>query len=98
MTEQEFISTLFDEAIGFYNMPVASFFVCEVVEVARLLEKMRDRIKFDHELQYIAMCNALGKSFSKDYKYFDIFDKEEGQKKEVSKEEKERLKSYYDSW
>ena len=51
MTEQEFISTLFDEAIGFYNMPVASFFVCEVVEVVKLLERMRDRLKFEHELQ-----------------------------------------------
>lgn len=79
-------------------MPVASFFVCEVVEVVRLLERMRDRLKFEHELQYVAICNALGKNFSKGYKYFDIFEKKDDQKKEVTSEEKENLKAYYDSW
>ena len=27
-------------------MPMASFFICEVVEVVKLLEKMKDRLKF----------------------------------------------------
>ena len=40
-----------------------------------LLEKMKDRLKFEHELQYIAICNALGKNFSKGYKYLKIKDK-----------------------
>ena len=79
-------------------MPIASFFVCEVVEVKRLLEKMRDRIKFEHELQYVALCNAIGKNFSKNYKYVDVFEKKEVRKKEVTKEEKEKMKSYFDSW
>ena len=98
MTEQEFISTLFDEAIGFYNMPIASFFICEVVEVVRLLEKMRDRLKFEHELQYVAICNALGKNFSKGYKYFDVFEKKEVVKKEVTQEERQELKAYFENW
>ena len=75
-------------------MPMASFFICEVVEVVKLLEKMKDRLKFEHELQYVAICNALGKNFSKNYKYFDVFEK----KKEVTQEEKEELKSYFDNW
>ena len=79
-------------------MPIASFFICEVVEVVKLLEKMRDRIKFEHELQYIAICNAIGKNFSKNYKYNDIFKKKENKKKEVTQEEKENLKSYFDKW
>ena len=79
-------------------MPIASFFICEVVEVVKLLEKMRDRLKFEHELQYIAICNALGKNFSKNYKYNDIFDKKDNKKKEVTQEEKENLKSYFDKW
>ena len=79
-------------------MPVASFFVCEVVEVVRLLERMRDRLKFEHELQYVAICNALGKNFSKGYKYFDIFEKKDSKKKEVTNEEKENLKFYFDNW
>ena len=79
-------------------MPMASFFICEVVEVIKLLEKMRDRMKFEHELQYIAISNALGKNFSKGYKYVDIFEKEKNKKKEVTQEEKENLKSYFDNW
>jgi hypothetical protein len=70
----------------------------EVVEVAKILEKMRDRLKFEHELQYIAICNALGKNFSKNYKYFDVFEKKEAKKKEVSEEEREELKNYFENW
>ena len=79
-------------------MPVASFFVCEVVEVKRLLKKMRDRIKYEHELQYIAMCNAIGKNFSKNYKYVDAFEKKEVRKKEVTQEERQELKTYFENW
>ena len=86
------------EAIGFYNMPLASFFICEVVEVVNLLEKMKDRLKFEHELQYIAIGNALGKNFSKNYKYFDVFEKKKDIKKEVTDEEREELKTYFENW
>ena len=79
-------------------MPLASFFVCEVVEVVKLLEKMKDRINHEHELQYIAICNALGKNFSNNYRYFDIFEKKDNKKKEVTQEEKEELKSYFNNW
>ena len=79
-------------------MPMASFFMLEVVEVAKILEKMRDRLKFEHELEYIAICNALGKNFSKNYRYVDIFEKKKHKKKEVTKEEKENLKTYFDKW
>ena len=30
-------------------MPMASFFILEVVEVVKLLEKMRDRIEYEHK-------------------------------------------------
>ena len=79
-------------------MPVASFFVCEVVDVKRLLKKMRDRIKYEHELQYVALCNAIGKNFSKNYKYFNMFEKEDAKKKEVTRQEKDKMRSYLDNW
>ena len=79
-------------------MPMASFFICEVIEVVKLLEKMRDRLKLEHELQYVAICNALGKNFSKNYRYFDVFEKKENKKKEVTQEEKDNLKSYFNDW
>jgi hypothetical protein len=92
------INSLFLEAIGFYNMPMASFFICEVKEILKLLEKMKNRIQFEHELMYIAICNALGKNFSKNYKYYDVFEKKEAKKKEVTQEEKEELKNYFENW
>ena len=79
-------------------MPMASFFTLEVVEVVKILEKMRDRLKFEHELEYIAISNALGKNFSKNYRYIDIFEKNKNKKKEVTKKEKENLKTYFDKW
>ena len=92
------INSLFLEAIGFYNMPMASFFICEVKEILKLLEKMKNRIQFEHELMYIAICNALGKNFSKNYKDYDVFEKKEAKKKEVTQEEKEELKNYFENW
>ena len=79
-------------------MPMASFFICEVVEVVKLLEKMRDRIEYEHKLQFVAISNALGKAFNKNYKYNDLFEKKNEDKKEVSQEEKEELKAYFENW
>ena len=79
-------------------MPIDSFFICEVKEILKLLEKMKNRIQFEHELMYIAICNALGKNFSKNYKYYDVFKKKEAKKKEVTQEEKEELKNYFENW
>ena len=92
------INSLFLEAIGFYKMPMASFFICEVKEILKLLEKMKNKIQFEHELMYIAICNGLGKNFSKNYKYYDVFEKKEAKKKEVTQEEKEELKNYFENW
>jgi hypothetical protein len=79
-------------------MPIDSFFICEVKEILKLLKKMKNRIQFEHELMYIAICNALGKNFSKNYKYYDVFEKKEAKKKEVTQEEKEELKDYFMNW
>lgn len=79
-------------------MPIDSFFILEVVEVVKLLEKMRSRIEFEHKLQFVAISNALGKAFNKNYKYNDMFEKKETNKKEVSQEEKEEMKAYFENW
>ena len=79
-------------------MPMASFFILEVVEVVKLLEKMRDRIEYEHKLQFVAISNALGKAFNKSYKYNDLFENKKAIKKEVTQEEREELKAYFESW
>ena len=47
---------------------------------------------------YIAISNALGKMFAKNYKYYDVIEKKEAKKKEVTQEEKEELKKYVENW
>ena len=79
-------------------MPMASFFILEIVEVVKLLEKMRDRIEYEHKLQFVAISNALGKAFNKSYKYNDLFEKKENNKKEVTQKEREELKTYFENW
>lgn len=79
-------------------MPIASFFILEVVEVVKLLEKMRSRIEYEHKLQFVAISNALGNAFNKNYKYNDLFENKKAIKKEVTQEEREELKAYFESW
>ena len=79
-------------------MPIDSFFICEVKEVVNLLEKMRDRIEYEHKLQYVAISNALGSAFNKNYKYNDLFEDKKDIKREVTQEEREELKSYFENW
>ena len=79
-------------------MPIASFFILEVVEVVKLLEKMRSRIEYEHKLQFVAISNALGSAFNKNYKNNDLFKNKKGIKKEVTQEEREELKAYFESW
>ena len=79
-------------------MPMASFFILEVFEVVKLLEKMRERIEYEHKLQFVAISNALGKAFNKSYKYNDLFEKKENNKKEVTQKEREELKTYFENW
>ena len=79
-------------------MPIASFFILEVVEVVKLLEKMRSRIEYEHKLQFVAILNALGSAFNKNYKYNDLFENKKAIKKEVTQEEREELKAYFESW
>lgn len=51
-----------------------------------------------HRLEYIAARNAYGSLMSKNYKYIDIFSSVNNDNKEVSSEEKEKLKDYFESW
>lgn len=69
----------------------------EPYECEELIVKARERYKFDHELMYIAVRNAIGTSFGKGYKYESVFDKAEN-KKEVNEEEKQKLKEYFENW
>ena len=46
---------------------------------------------------YTAITNALGSAFNKNYRYNDVFDRKEV-KKEVTQEEKQKLKEYFESW
>ena len=47
------------------------------------MEKARTRFKYEHELMYVAIINALGKSNSKTYKYYDVFKNNDKKPKSV---------------
>ena len=71
----------------------------EPVEIIELIEKIKLRIQYEHELQYIAFLNALGKSNSKDYKYFNAFEEPKKKKKTtVTEKEKEDMINYLQNW
>ena len=74
-----------------------SFFILEPYECIDIIEASRKRFQFEHELQFIAMLNAIGPMYIKNYKYRDIF-KDNKAKKEVTEEEKEDMKKMLEDW
>ena len=74
-----------------------SFFVLEPKECIDIIEASRKRFQFEHELQYIAMLNAIGPMYIKNYKYRYIF-KDNKAKKEVTEEEKEDMRKMLEDW
>ena len=69
----------------------------EPTECIDIMKASRQRFQFEHELEYIAIMNALGAVFSKNYRYKDIF-KENKAKKEVTEEEREDMKKFLENW
>ena len=74
-----------------------SFFVLEPKECIDIIEASRKRFQFEHELQYIAMLNAIGPMYIKNYKYRDIF-KDNKAKKEVTEEGKDEMRKMLEDW
>lgn len=90
---------LVTEAMGIYQIPLASIYELEPRELVLVMEKSYERMKFNHISQFTSIKNALGLSFSKNYKYDDLFEKVKCQsKKEVSDKEKEELINYFETW
>lgn len=90
---------LVTEAMGIYNIPLASIYELEPRELVLVMEKSYERMRFDHISQFTAIKNALGLSLAKGYKYEDLFSETKKQsKKEVSEKEKEDIISYFESW
>lgn len=83
--------------MGFLQLSPQVFSMLEPFECEELLAKAKERYEFDHRLMYTAITNALGGAFNKNYRYNDVFEKS-NVKKEVTKEEKEKLKEYFENW
>lgn len=85
--------------MGFLQLSPQVFSALEPCECEEMIAKARYSYihKFDHELMYIAISNALGSAFSKNYKYNNVFEKKEI-KKEVTEEERQRIKEYFENW
>lgn len=83
--------------MGFLHYTPQTFFILEPVEILDLINKAKQRIQFDHELQYVATVNAIGVAFNKKHKYYDVF-KEDTQKKQVTEEEREAMRKFLQDW
>ena len=73
-------------------MTVSDFFDLEPYVISDILGTAKQRIEYQHRLDYIAVMNAVGQMLSKKYKYLDVFD-ENNQPKEYTEEEANDLRS-----
>lgn len=73
-------------------MTVNDFFDLEPYILLEMFRTAKERDEYNHRLQYIAVLNAIGQTFSKKYKYVDVFD-EKQQPKEYTQEEADNLKN-----
>lgn len=73
-------------------MTVNDFFDLEPYILLEMFRTAKERDEYNHRLQYIAVLNAIGQTFSKKYKYVDVFD-EKQQPKEYTQEEANELKN-----
>lgn len=62
-----------------------------------IIAAARKRFQFEHELNYIAVLNAVAPMFSKNYKYKDVF-KDNKAKKEITEEEREDMRKMLEDW
>lgn len=85
------------ELVGFLKFPLNDFYELEPYECVEIMEKARTRFKYEHELMYVAIMNALGKSNSKTYKYYDVF-KNNDKKTTVTDEERAEMIAYLQEW
>lgn len=83
--------------MGFLHYSPQVFLDLEPVEAMDILKKAKERMQFDHELQYISTINAIGTAFNKKHTYYDAF-KENTQKKQVTDEEREEMRKYLENW
>lgn len=77
-------------------MTVTDFFSLEPVEVFELIQTRREyntsKEEMDHRLMYIAVRNAIGASFAKNYKYVDVYDTSNDIPKEYTEKEANEIK------
>lgn len=74
------------------------FYDLEPYECEEIINKAKEMYKFEHELMYMAVKNAIGNSLDRKYKYVDLFKEEEKENRIVTDEEREKLKEYFEKW
>lgn len=61
------------------------------------MEKAEERIRFQHELDYISVINAIGTALSKNHKYYNAFEHKD-KKTQVTEDEREEMKKFFENW
>ena len=83
--------------MGYLGYSPQLFYMCEPYELVKIIEKAKQRIEFEHRLQYIANINAIGRAMSKNYKYVDAFS-DNKKKKTVTDDEREEMIEFLKEW
>lgn len=60
-----------------------------------MIKDIEEELKLKHTLEFIAVKNAIGQAFSKNYRYIDVF-KKEAESIELSEDEYEDIKNELD--
>lgn len=92
------MESIINKGIGFYGLPMDFVFYSEPYEVLKVMKECMNRMETEHNLSHVAMLNAIGRSFAKNYKYIDLFEKKKVSKKTVTDEERAELVAYLESW
>lgn len=92
------MESIINKGIGFYGLPMDFVFYSEPYEVLEVMKECMNRMETEHNLSHVAMLNAIGRSFAKNYKYIDLFEKKKVSKKIVTDEERAELVAYLESW
>lgn len=84
------------QSVAVLKMTVTDFFSLEPLEVLELIQTRREynasKEEMEHRLMYIAVRNAIGASFAKNYKYIDVYDKSNDIPKEYTEEQAKEIK------
>lgn len=93
---KEYIQEFMDYCVGVLHMSKADFLAYRPVDMYKVLEKHREHLKYQYNLNKLAHINAIGLTSSKKFKEISPFAEENEKRSRVKKVDKEKKKAELD--